>query len=82
LFGVAVVLREPFAEIARNFAVHGLQIDDLIALDNAKMRAFLPFERNDFHAFQSFKRSENASRAAGLYRAGLRQSTRTRLSRG
>jgi hypothetical protein len=46
------------------------------------MRASLPFERNDFHAFQSFKRSENASRAAGLYRAGLRQSTRAQLSRG
>ncbi len=42
LFGVAVVFGEPFAEIARNFAVHGLQIDDLIALDNTEMRASCP----------------------------------------
>jgi hypothetical protein len=28
-----------------------LQVDHLIALDHAKMRAPLPFERNNFHEF-------------------------------
>jgi hypothetical protein len=28
-----------------------LQIDDLITIDNAKTRAALPFERNDFHEY-------------------------------
>ena len=46
---VAVVLRQPFAEIGRSVAVDRSQIDRLIALDNAKPRSALPLERNDFH---------------------------------
>ena len=44
-------------------AVRGLQVDDLIALDNAEMRASLPFERNDFHVFDSSEFYANTPRA-------------------
>jgi hypothetical protein len=35
-----------------------LQIDDLIAIDNANAGAALPFERNDFHEFVLCEPSE------------------------
>ena len=49
LLGIAISLCQPLAEIIGNFWVGSLQIDDLIALDNADARAALPFKSNDFH---------------------------------
>ena len=46
---IAVVFGQPFAEIGRSVAIGGMQVDHLIAFDNAKPRSALPFERNNLH---------------------------------
>ena len=46
---IAIVLRKPVAKIGRRVAVDSLQINGLIAFDDAQPRSTLPLERNDFH---------------------------------
>ena len=51
LYGVAIGFCQPLAKVIGDLGLGGLQIDDLIAIDNANAGAALPFERNDFHEF-------------------------------
>ena len=67
---IPVALGEPVAEIGRRVAIGGLQVDHLIALDNAKPRPALPFERNNFHDFAP-PRSFPAIRRAATITAGF-----------
>ena len=48
---VAVVAAQAFAEVTRYGFIDCLQIDDLIALDDAEMQSPVCFETDDFHSY-------------------------------
>ena len=48
---VAVAAAQAFAEVARYALVDRLEIDHLIALDDAEMQSPICFETDDFHGY-------------------------------
>jgi hypothetical protein len=46
---IAIARRQHRAEIDRQLCVHGLQVDDLIALDHAEPQSAIRFKPDDLH---------------------------------
>ena len=61
LLGVAIGFCQPLPEVIGDPGLGSLQIDDLIAIDNANAGAALSFERNDLHEFVLCEPSEGGN---------------------
>src|SRR5581483_2388376 len=80
LLEIAIGLGQRFAEIVRHFWVNRLQIDNLIALDDAETPAAVAFERNDFHA-ASFDGKSLRAATIKVPREGLKRISKRNAAR-